>query len=117
MEIGVVATPCGAIEFQFSYGDVWGRGYATNDGFVVMAGSEVRTLVNASVNPILHTRRAALEEAGVLADIPGLLNRKRLLVSVWFPSMAIAAKVLAGAHVASSKWAAVRDARPLVLAA
>jgi hypothetical protein len=117
MEIGVVATPCGAAEFQLAYGDLWGRGYTANDGFVVMAGSEVRTLVNASVNPILHTRRAALEEAGVLADIPGLLERKRLLVSVWFPSMSIAAKVLTGAHVASSKWGAVHDARPFVIAA
>jgi hypothetical protein len=117
MEIGVVATPSGSAEFQLAYGDLWGRGYMADDGFVVMAGSEVRTLVNASVNPILHTRRAALDEASVLADIPGLLERKRLLVSVWFPSMAIAAKVLTGAHVASSKWAAVRDARPFVLAA
>jgi hypothetical protein len=117
MEIGVAATPHDAMEFQFSYGDVWGRGYAANDGFVVMAGSEVRTLINASVNPILHTRRAALDEAAVLADIPGILDRKRLLVSVWFPSMAIAAKVLAGAHVASTKWAAVRDARPFIIAA
>jgi hypothetical protein len=117
MEIGVVATPCGAAEFQLAYGDLWGRGYAANDGFVVTAGSEVRTLVNASVNPILHIRRAALEQAGVLADIPGLFERKRLLVSVWFPSMAIAAKVLTGAHVASSKWSAVPDARPFVLAA
>jgi hypothetical protein len=117
MEIGVIATPCGALEFQLAYGDLWGRGFAANDGFVVMAGSEVRSLVNASVNPILHTRRAALEEAGVLADIPGLFDRKRLLVSVRFPSMAIAAKVLAGAHVASSKWTTVRDARLFVLAA
>jgi hypothetical protein len=117
MEIGVVATPCGSAEFQLAYGDLWARGYTADDGFVVMAGSEVRTLVNASVNPILHTRRAALDEATVLADIPGLLERKRLLVSVWFPSMAIAAKVLTGAHVASRKWAAVRDARPFVLAA
>jgi hypothetical protein len=117
MEIGVVATPHGAMEFQFAYGDVWGRGYAAKEGFIVMAGSEVRTLVNASVNPILHTRRAALEEAGVLADIPGLHDRKRLLVSVWFPSMAIAAKVLAGAHVASTKWAPVRDTRPFIIAA
>ena len=117
MEIGVVATPCGAAEFQLCYGDLWARGYAANEGFVVTAGSEVRTLINASVNPILHTRRASLEEANVLADIPGLLDRKRLLVSVWFPSMAVAAKVLTGAHVASSKWAAVLDARPFVLGA
>jgi hypothetical protein len=117
MEIGVVATPSGEVEFQLVYGDLWGRGYAASEGFVVMAGSEVRTLVNASVNPILHTRRKALDEAGVLADIPGIGERKRLLVSVWFPSMAIAAKVLTGAHVASSKWAAVRDDRPFVVVA
>jgi hypothetical protein len=117
MEIGVIATPCGAVEFQLSYGELWARGYAANNGFVVTAGSEVRTLINPSVNPILRTRRAELEEASVLADIPGLFDRKRLLVSVWFPSMAIAAKVLTGAHVASSKWTAVLDARPFILVA
>jgi hypothetical protein len=86
MEIGVVATPAGAPEFQLAYGDLWARGYAEADGFVVTAGSEIRTLVNPSVNPILHKRRAELETAGVLAEIPGLSERKRLLAAVWFPS-------------------------------
>jgi hypothetical protein len=117
MEIGVVATPTGAIEYQLAYGDLWARGYTAQDGFVVTAGSEVRTEINPSVNPILHTRRDELEDAGVLADIPGLSGRKRLLLSVWFPSWAIAAKVICGAHVASNKWTAVRNPRPFILAA
>jgi hypothetical protein len=117
MEIGVVATPAGAPEFQLAYGDLWARGYAEADGFVVTAGSEIRTLVNPSVNPILHKRRAELETAGVLAEIPGLRERKRLLAAVWFPSRAIAAKVVSGAHVSGNKWAPVLDQRPLVLAA
>lgn len=117
MEIGVMATPAGTAEYQLAYGGLWARGYAADDGFVVTAGSEVRSDINASVNPILRTRRVELEGAGVLADIAGITERRRLLVSVWFPSPAIAAKVITGAHVASSKWTAVRDARPFVLAA
>ncbi|MDO9294455.1 hypothetical protein [Bradyrhizobium sp.] len=117
IEIGVTATPGGAPEYQLAYGDLWARGYAAATGFVVTAGSEVRREVNQSVNPILHTRRDELAEAGVLAGIPGLSDRQRLTVSVWFPSPAIAAKVVTGAHVAGSKWAAVIDPRPFVLEA
>ena len=117
MEIGVAATPTGVPEFELSYGDLWARGYPSNDGFVVTAGSEVRTSINASVNPILHTRRQDLAAAGVLAEIPGLSDRMRLSVSVWFPSSAIAAKVVTGAHVASSKWMALRNPKPFVIAA
>jgi hypothetical protein len=117
MEIGVAATPRGSAEFELVYGDLWGRGYPTEDGFVVTAGSEVRALINASVNPILHIRRAGLADAGVLAAIPGLTDRLRLMVSVRFPSAAIAAKVLTGAHVASSKWTALRNPQPFIIAA
>ncbi len=116
IEIGVTATPGGAAEYQLAYVDLWARGYAADAGFVVTAGSEVRSEVNQSVNPILHKRRDELAEAGVLAEIPGLRDRQRLTVSVWFPSPAIAAKVITGAHVASSKWAPVVDPRPFVLA-
>lgn len=117
MEIGVVAIPAGAVEYQLAYGDLWARGYPADGGFVVAAGSEVRSEINASVNPILHTRRDELEGAGVLAGIPAVADRRRLLASVWFPSPAIAAKVITGAHVASNKWTAVHDPRPFVLAA
>jgi len=114
IEIGVVA---GAEEYQLAYGDLWARGCYADAGFVVTAGSEVRRDINPSVNPILHTRRDELLEAGVLADIPGLRDRQRLTVSVWFPSPAIAAKVVTGAHVASNKWMPVADPRPFVLGA
>jgi hypothetical protein len=117
MEIGVTATPLGAPEFELAYGDLWARGYPSGDGFVVTAGSEVRTLINPSVNPILYTRRKDLADAGVLVEIPGLSDRMRLTVSVWFPSSAIAAKVITGAHVASNKWAALRNPKPFVIAA
>ena len=117
MEIGVMATPQGVPEFELAYGDLWARGYQSGDGFVVTAGSEVRALINPSVNPILYTRRGELAAAGVLAEIPGLSDRMRLTVSVWFPSSAIAAKVITGAHVASNKWTALRNPRPFVIAA
>ena len=117
MEIGVVTTPQGVPEFELAYGDLWARGYQSSGGFVVTAGSEVRTLINNSVNPILYTRRHDLAAAGALAEIPGLSDRMRLTVSVWFPSSAIAAKVVTGAHVASNKWTALRNPQPFVIAA
>jgi hypothetical protein len=117
IEIGVVAAPLGAAEHQLAYADLWARGYAADGGFVVTAGSEVRRDINPSVNPILYTRRNQLAVAGVLADIPGVDDRFRLTAAVWFPSPAIAAKTITGAHVASNKWMPVADPRPFVLAA
>jgi hypothetical protein len=117
IEIGVAATPGDATEYQLAYGDIWARGYEADGGFVVTAGSEVRREVNASVNPILHTRRRELAAAGVLADIGGRDEPQRLLVAVWFPSRAIAAKTVTGAHVGGNKWMAVANPRPFVLAA
>lgn len=116
IRIGVIATPPHGSELELDYCDLWARGYPAQGGFVVMAGSELRTQVNSSVNPILHTRRAELVEAGVLGAIPGVLNRQRLLVSVWLPSAAIAAKVLTGAHVNSSKWIQPRHPRAVLIA-
>jgi hypothetical protein len=117
MNIGVVATPAGSPEFELVYGDLWARGYPSDAGFVVTAGSEVRCLINASVNPILRTRRQELAAAGVLAEIAGLTDRQRLLVSVWFPSASIAAKVVTGAHVASNKWVQLRHPQAFIIAA
>jgi hypothetical protein len=115
IEIGVAAVPGDAEEYQLAYGDLWSRGYDADSGFVVMAGSEVRREINASVNQILHTRRRELEAAGVLADIDRREDRQRLLVAVWFPSRAIAAKVVSGAHIGGAKWTPVTNPRPFVL--
>jgi hypothetical protein len=115
IEIGVKATPGEAAEYQLAYADLWATGYDADDGFVVTSGSELRRVVNQSVNPILHTRREELADARVIADMPGVWDRQRLTASVWFPSRAIAAKVITGAHVNSSKWVPVIDPRPFVL--
>jgi hypothetical protein len=117
IQIGVIATPPVGSEFELAYSDLWGRGFPANGGFVVMAGSEVRSLINASATAIVHTRRAELVAADALIDIPGVHGRKRLRVAVWFPSAAIAAKVMTGAHVDSSKWVQPRFAVPLIIAA
>lgn len=115
MEIGVSATPSIGSELELAYVDLWARGYSAQNGFVVMAGSEIRTAVNTSVNPILHTRRAELAAAQALTPIPGVQDRQRLRVAVWFPSPAIAAKTVTGAHVDSSKWQAPRYPQPLLI--
>lgn len=117
MQIGVIETPPVGSELELAYSDLWARGFPANGGFVVMAGSEVRSLINASAPPIVHTERAELAAADALADIPGVLGRKRLRVAVRFQSAAIAAKVLSGAHVDSSKWVSPRYPQPIIIAA
>jgi hypothetical protein len=116
MRIGVTTTPSGIEEYELSYGDIWARGYPSGDCFVVAAGSDVRAVLNPSVTPIIKVRREELNAAGVLTPIPGLADRLRLEVAVAFPSRAIAAKVLCGAHVDSSKWVPLNHAQPVILA-
>ena len=116
MQIGVIATPPPGNELELAYVDLWARGYPAKDGFVVMAGSELRTAVNPSAQEIVHTRRSELGDAKALAEIPGIRDRLRLLVAVWFPSAAIAAKVVTGAHVNSSKWVQPRYPQPILIA-
>jgi hypothetical protein len=116
MRIDVIASPPLGSELELDYTGLWARGYpAANGGFVVMAGSEVRSVVNASANPIVTTRRKELADAEVLAPIPGLQDRLRLRVSVWFPSAAIAAKVVTGAHVNSRVWGRPSYPQPLLI--
>jgi hypothetical protein len=116
MQIDVTDLPRLGNELELDYCDVWARGYPVRDGFVVAAGSEVRNVVNASVNPILHTRRAELAAADALAAIPGMQDRLRLRVAVMFPSAAIAAKVVTGAHVSGGKWVNPRYPQPILIA-
>jgi hypothetical protein len=117
MQIGVVAAPPIGSELELAYSDLWARGYPTPEGFVVMAGSEVRSTVNPSAPPIIETRRDELADAEALMAIPGVQDRQRLCVAVCFPSAAIAAKVVTGAHVNSSKWQPPRYPQPILIAA
>ncbi|SIO37929.1 hypothetical protein SAMN05443247_04623 [Bradyrhizobium erythrophlei] len=117
MQIGVVATPPIGSELELAYGDLWARGFPTPEGFVVMAGSEVRSAVNPSAPQIVDTRRDELMDAEALVAIPSVHDRQRLCVAVRFPSAAIAAKVVTGAHVDSSKWQPPRYPQPILIAA
>jgi hypothetical protein len=117
MEIGVVTTvPLGTEEHELRYLDVWARAYWAGGHFVVAAGSEVRSTTNGSVSALTRSRREELFRAGVLAPIPGVAGRRRLVVAVAFSSMSIAAKVLCGAHTAG-RWTALTPARAVVIAA
>lgn len=110
MSIGVSTAPIGAQEFELRYLGLWARGYWSGERFIVAAGSDVRTRTNGSVNAITRTRREELFDAGVLAAIPGLDDRRRLVVAVAFPSTSIAAKVVCGAHTAG-RWIALNPSK------
>jgi hypothetical protein len=115
MEIGVTTVPVGVEELALSFCDLWARGYEHQGRFVVAAGSEMRMVVNPSANEHTVTRRKRLIETGTATEVDGLADRFRLQVAVAFPSRAIAAKVLCGAHVGSEKWRPL-CARPYVIA-
>jgi hypothetical protein len=53
----------------------------------------------------------------VLKSIRGIEDRKRSMVAIAFPSKAIAAKVVCGAHVDSSKWQLLQVEQPIMLTA
>jgi hypothetical protein len=104
--IGVTTTPLGAEEFELTYDEVWARGYWASGHFIVAAGSEIRAMTNGSTNAVTRARRDDLFRAGVLERIPGIDARRRLMAAVAFPSAAIAAKVICGAHTAG-RWQAL----------
>ncbi|MET4260010.1 hypothetical protein ABIC09_004970 [Bradyrhizobium sp. S3.12.5] len=106
MTVGVTTTPLGAGEFELRYLGLWARGYWAGDRFIVAALSEVRSQTNGSVDAITRARREELFSAGVLSEIPGVADRRRLTVAVAFPSTSIAAKTVCGAHT-PGKWTPV----------
>jgi hypothetical protein len=114
MAIGVSTTPLGASEFELRYLGLWARGYWAGDRFIVAALSEVRSQTNGSVDAITRTRREELFSAGVLSTIPGVADRRRLIVAVAFPSTSIAAKTLCGAHT-PGKWVALNPSKAVRL--
>lgn len=115
ISIGVSTTPVGMTEFEIRYDTVWARGYWASDGhFLVAAGSEIRTLTNASCDALTRARRDELLGVGVLAAIPGIDDRRRLVTAVSFPSASIAAKCVTGAHTAP-RWVELDPSAVVVL--
>ncbi|MCS3498271.1 hypothetical protein M2189_002771 [Bradyrhizobium japonicum] len=101
-------------EYELRYCGLWSRGYPSGGRFIVAAGSEVRAQTNGSVDDLTRKRRKELFRAGVLEEIPGAADRRRLTVAVAFATQSIAAKIVCGAHSAP-RWAPLA-ARAVVLA-
>jgi hypothetical protein len=116
MEVGVTTTPVGVLELTLTYFNLWARGYEHQNRFVVAAGSEMRRVANASANAHTISRRQRLIELGTATPVDDMDDRLRLQVAVAFPSKAIAAKVICGAHVASDKWRPLGAERACVIA-
>ncbi|WLC16668.1 hypothetical protein [Bradyrhizobium diazoefficiens] len=98
MAIGVSAMRADGETFELRYCNLWARGYRSGGRFVVAAGSDIRIATNESVDAVTRRRREELFRAGVLVEIPGVTDRRRLMVEVAFSTESIAAKVACGAH-------------------
>lgn len=103
VEIGCPTRPVPR-EFAFDYCGIWARGYHADQGFVVAAGSELRATETPSLRKNIKRLRADLLARGVVVPIAGVTDRLRFQVDWCFFSPAVAAKCLAGAHVAGTKW-------------
>lgn len=117
MLIGVTTVPLGVEELELTYGDLWARGYEHQGRFVVAAGSEMRTTPNPSANEHTLARRRRLIATEAVLPVEGTEDRQRLQMAVAFPSRAIAAKVLSGAHLGSDKWRPLQASKPFIIAA
>ena len=116
MEIGVTTTPPNVAEYELNYFDLWARGYQFGERFIVAAGSDFHNVETPSVNETIKRRKELLAR-GALKSIRSIDDRRRFIVAIAFPSQAIAAEVLCGAHVDSSKWAPLQVEQPIVLTA
>jgi hypothetical protein len=105
IEIGAAIGPDVTAEAQLTYANIWAHGYACGPAkFVVGIGSEVRTAINQSTNPIFVGRRLKMMQEGALVPIYGVNDRMRLVATVGVESPAVAAKIVCGAHVNSGLW-------------
>jgi hypothetical protein len=115
-----VPIPADAVEVDLYYGNLWARGYAgkgdpRDKPLVVGAGSLMRTRDNASIIEKIRRRRARLLASDCVTPVPKSDDTVRFTKTVSFPSPAIAAKVLTGAHVGSDKWRPVQGAAQIQL--
>jgi hypothetical protein len=97
--------PEGEKIWSLEYTDIEARGYRLPDNrFVVLPGSEIRKEENASIIQKIRTRRLRLLAGDLTERMPGISNRERLKMRVVFPSKAIAAKSISGAHLRTDHW-------------
>jgi hypothetical protein len=69
-----------------------------------LPGSDFSLVARKGLTQYNLKRRAFVEGAGVLEDIPGVTDRARLRAALAFDSAAVAAKILVGKHVGSKVW-------------
>ncbi|WP_024343015.1 hypothetical protein [Bradyrhizobium japonicum] len=116
VETGLPMAPPAEGELEFDYCCIWARGHHDREGFVVRAGSEVRNIETPSLRQNIKKLRADLLAMGVVVPIAGIKDRLRFQVDWRFFSAAVAAKFVAGAHVASTKWVRPRTPGPIARA-
>lgn len=87
------------------YYDLQARGFLRPDKvFVVLPGSQIRKEQNKSIIKRIRTRRRRLLAGDLTSAVVGANDRESLDVAIGFPSKAIAAKVLTGAHRRTDDW-------------
>jgi predicted GIY-YIG superfamily endonuclease len=113
MEIDVIGVAPISGQLELAYAGLWARGYESQRGFVVLAGSEIRADINPTAWDWIDEDRSKLRAAGALMAIPGLTDRERLCVAVQFDSASSAAKVVTGSRDAFP-WVTPRLTQPML---
>jgi hypothetical protein len=95
--------PDDAVRMQLNYGDIQAEGYAVGKRFHVLPGADY-SYVDKKLSEDNLLRRRAIEARAILNPTAGAPGRARVLVGLDCESMAIAGKILSGAHVGTKVW-------------
>jgi hypothetical protein len=88
---------------QLNYGDMQAEGYTVGKRFYLLPGADYSYLDKKLSTDNLRRRRA-IEAREILDPTPGVRDRARLRVGLDCESMAIAGKILSGAHIDTKVW-------------
>jgi hypothetical protein len=95
--------PEDAVRMQLNYGDMQAEGYTVGKRFYLLPGADYSYLDKKLSTDNLRRRRA-IEAREILDPTPGVRDRARLRVGLDCESMAIAGKILSGAHIDTKVW-------------
>ena len=95
--------PEDAVRMQLNYGDIQAEGYTVGKRFHLLPGADY-SYVDKKLSADNLRRRRAIEALEILQPTPGVTERARLRVGLDCESMAIAGKILSGAHIDTKVW-------------
>ena len=104
-----LAIPVGAQRKRLFHKTLRAEGYRHGNRFVVLPGADYSVPTKGSVSADNRRRREAIGKLDIFEELPGLTDRRRLLVGLDCRSAPIAATLITGEHCKNSAWERVPE--------